>query len=549
MKYNRFLSLGVTAIAFIAVFVPAGASQASTSSTTVPGLTVTSEALSDISVVHGTDDVLFFRGQLHASQTDDILIDALIVEDENGTEWDDRIDNLTLYINGLFVDIDNTVSLERGVFNGFNYTVLAGTTVEYEIYGDISSGLNPGVVDVKLVEIDAQEVSTNDAVYAVDSVGNDIRTNNLTTERDVTIVATGDLSVEVDTNMVGLRSDRWVLAGEDNVLIGRIQLQAVHEDVALEDLTLTFLPGSGAATLSDFLDTVDNVSVYQDSTLTTMVGSVGVGSNVITFDDLDFVVPQNHTTYLYIGVDLNKFGAGPTDTASEDLQFQFHVEEDGTTAEGVMTNDTIIPSVNERKLSRIVGIAGTRIYLNTDFADGVLVGGNQTLFRFNVTADAGSNATRAGDSLTTFLRQIQIQLATDVGTPTSENVTNLEICRVDSGVCLPLNTVGTLSDTNTVVRLQTQNDNRVATMRKPNSGFNEINSGETVTYAIRGTVTNVQDKFLQVSIIGLNNGGFGWAYDLDNNDRNNVDRIHQDVRADEPVSLNYPALVGGSLAN
>lgn len=519
-------------------------------------LIVRSRSLSNETVVNGTDDVLVFRGQLEASDVSDITVSSITVEDDNGTAWDDLVDSLDLYVGkgtNLIdtterVDFDSSVSSEQAIFNGLSITVPAGSSnkVDFEIYAQIADGSGTGTFDVKVTDVDADDEDDDD-VTPEDKDG--VALGEVTTNRDVTVTGSGTLTLEVENNITGLKKDRWVLAGEDKALLGAIELQADNEAVKLEDLSLFVQSTSASSTVQN---TFDSFGVYTDVTLTDLIATEDATSGLVTFDGVDFVTGNDETEYLYIGAVVNSIGTADDGTATASTTLSFRVSSTATTAEGEDSTSSITPTINNPSTAtNDVTVAGTRVFVETSFADGTLTAGvNKTLFSFKVSADANGNTDDNGDSLSSLLQAVKLELSTDVATDASENVSNLKLCNSATGSCVSLNTVTTLNSSTQTTQLQTGTDGFVSLTSTPAfvaDESNVVNDGETVTFTVKGTVSNVTDKFLQVVVTNLDEGGLIWAYDTD--DDGTADFEHIDLRKDEPVGDNYPTLIGGSLNN
>lgn len=522
-------------------------------------LIVRSRSLTNETVVNGTEGVLVFRGELEAGSTSDILVTSLTVQDDNGTAWDNLVAGLYLYVGDgtNLIDTmdeatarDTSVNGEEAVFTGLNITVPAGSNnkVDFEIYANIEDGSATGTFDVKVTDVDADD-EDDDSVDPVNSSGVTLAVaGGVTTNRNVTVVGTGSLSAVVENNLTGLKKSRWILAGEDTALLGAIELQADNETVKVEDLSIYVTSTANTATIQN---TFDTFVLYTDAALTDDIATADATKGVVTFEDVDFLVDADETEYLYVAARVNSVGTGDDGTATASTTIAFFATSTGWDVVGDDSDDDIAPTVDDSVTTNDVTVAAVRVFADTNFNNGTLTGGvNKTLFSFEVTAEANGNTDDDGDALSAELQRVKLELSTDVGSGTStENVSNLQLCNSGTGTCVALNTVGTLSANTTTVQLQTANDGYVDLT---GVGFtadesNVVDDGETVTFTVKGTVSNVTDKYLQVVLTDMDNGGLVWAYDTD--DDGTVDFSHNDLRKDEPVGEDYPTLVGGSLNN
>ncbi len=551
-------------------------------------LTVRSTALTDDTVVNGTKNVLMFRGTLTAGDTSDVTISSMTFEDENGTAWSNRIDGLKLFIEsdpgeGINIEtdtpvkVDNTVSSDTAVFNGFEYTVgkTSAGAVMFEIYADITDGSTTGDVNVKLTAVSATD-EDSETVAAQGTTSTAISSQALTSSRVITITGTGSVTLAVDTDFTGLRKDKYVLAGTDKVLAGRIQLLATNEDVKIEDLSLdvsTTINTNGltSAQLQDNLqNTFDTISVYSCSDLTSdcLLGtedftfstfSSTTGGNIV-MNNINFVTKDAVKTYIYLAVKVSADGTGSNGTAVPSTTISFDLNDAGTTAEGYDSGDDLAASsVTATENSMTNDLVATSIVLSdvhSTFDGGSLVGGNQTIFSFSVTADGNGNTDDNGNPLEAAIQQLKFLLSTDVSSATAENVSSIQLCSVDTGSCVNVTTSQALNSAgNTSANLQLTGggDASFVTTTAADAAGNQftqdeisIEDGETKEFAIKATISNVTDKFLQVSLQDVDSNGIKWGYDTDGT-ASTYEVRHGDLLMAEPRPTSYPDFFGGSL--
>lgn len=551
-------------------------------------LTIRSSALTDDTVVNGTKNVLMFRGTLTAGDTSDVTISSMTFEDENGTTWSNRLDGLKLYFEsepgeGINIEtdepakVDNTVSSDTAVFNGFEYTVgkTSAGAVDFEVYADITDGSTTGTVNVKLTAVSATD-EDSETVAAQTSTSTAISSQALTTARDITIASTGSVTLAIDTDFTGLRKDKYVLAGSNKVLAGRIQLLATNEDVKIEDLSLDVsstlnLNGKTSAQIqSDLQNTFDTISIYSCSDLTSdcLLGtedfsfssfSSTTGGNIV-MNNINFVTEDAVKTYLYIAVKLSGDGTGANGTAVPSTSVAFDLNDAGTTAEGYSSGDDIAAaSVTATENSMTNDLVATSIVISdvhSTFDGGSLVGGNQTIFSFSVTADGNGNTDDNGNPLEAVIQQLEFLLSTDVSSATAENVSSIQLCSVDTGTCVNVTTSQALNsagNTSAALKLTGAGNVQVVTTTVADAEGNQfstdeisIEDGETKEFAIKATIANVTDKFLQVSLQDVDSNGIKWGYDTDGT-ASTFEVRHGDLMMAEPRPTSYPDFFGGSL--
>lgn len=543
-------------------------------------LTVRSNALTDDTVVNGTKNVLMFRGELEAGDTSDIEITSLTVEDSNGTAWDNRIDGLKLYIESAPgeginiesdtpIDVDNSVTAEQAVFNGFNYSVGAssGNAVMFEIYADITDGSTTGTVDVMVTDLSAtdEDSETVNAEVATGTIL--VSAAPVLTDRDITITGTGSVTLEIDTDFTGLRNDKIAVAGDKDIMAARLLLVASNEDVKIEDLGLAI---HSSSTLANLEATFDSISVYScsDLSLDCLLGTEDFSpasytqntSGTITMNNIDFIVPDNSQAYLYVAVDTNTDGTGVDGTASPSTSIYVSIKDSLTTAEGYDSKDDLAASaVTATEATFPTSDASNNVAVHSivvsevvnTFDGGSLVGGNQTLFSFEITADGNTNTNDAGTLLDAQIQGIQLQISTDLAS--EANLSGVQVCSVETGSCVNVTTTTSLTASNSTVLYElTGATDGFVDFTAPDNESNSfstdeisIESGETKGFVVKGTVGNSTDKFLQGSIQDLNAGGVRWAYDTD--DDGTVDVTLGDMKMNEPRPTEYPDVFGVAL--
>ncbi len=536
-----------------------------TMSVSPSSLTVRSTALSDETVVAGTDNVLLYRGTLEAGSTSDVTLTSLeFREGSNDSDlWQSLVDDMKLYIApvGETVDtatdlVDNTSDLddEIALFNGFNYVVKAGSSnkVNFEVYGNITDGSATGAVELQAVDADAED-EDGETVNPINASGStlDDSSNAVVSSRVLTVSGSGSLTAVIDTNYTGLRNDFYVLAGTQKQLAGRIQLRATNEDVKLKDLVIfaTSTDQGGGDTVSVLNSTFDSITLYEDAAMTKPLasddfsgGTAGDGVTT-TLEDINYVIPRDTTKYLYIGINVNSIGNGDNATATSSVDLKLQARDTNTTAEGMSSKTDLSASsitVTETLTNKMTVLGAQVTNVTTNFASGDLVGGEQTFFTFSVTANAGSNTDVSGDALDVLLTSVKLQLATDAA-----SVTGTKLCRVSTGNCINLTTTSPWTSPGV---LETPGGaGSVLFSNFTNVDDRRVNNGETVQYEVRGTFSGVTDKFAQGSLQDVNSSGLVWGYDLDNNNVVDINASFSDLKKMEPRWSGYPDVVGGTL--
>ena len=532
-------------------------------------LVVRSSALSDDTVVNGTKNVLLYRGTLEAGSTSDVNITSMTFGTSSlSNAWSNRLDGVKLFVVGLNDTVDpvvtapastdNTVTSNEAIFDGMDVTVKKGSAnrMKLEVYGDITDGSTTGDVALELTAVDANDEDDQD-VAAENSSGVLISVTALASDRAITIAGTGTLTIVMDTDYTTLKNDRYALAGTAKYLAGRMKLVADREDVSINDLSIRFVTNSAASTFSDLDLNIDTISLYSDPSMADnkLLGTADFSAST-TIQDLGYTVSNGQTAYLYIGLKLNSVGTEADGTAVVSSSFKIKADATGVDVKGASSNDDIVPTVTASTLTNDVTIAPVKITdVSSDFAGGSLVGGNQTVGSFKVTADAGRNTDSSGDVLSAHLLTLGLQLSTDVGASAASNTSALQLCRVDSGNCISLMTTSTggagasriLSATNTTVTLidATSGTSTINMSLFADNNDEYVDSGETAEFTVKATMANTVDHFVQVKVVSLNSSGM--SYGVDTTGDGTDDYFFYDIRKDAPRGTDYPSLTSKAL--
>ncbi len=505
-------------------------------------LTIRQSALSNETVVNGTKNVLVYRGTLEAGSTSDVTVTSLTVGATSTDQaWDGVVDGLKLFIGGVQVSNDNTVTSEEAVFTGFSNVIPAGSAnkVTFEVYADLTDGSTVEMVQVQVEDADATD-EDDDTVNAVNASNVTVSSGSpVVGSRILTISGTGTLTAVLDSNYTGLRNDFYAVAGTQKQLAGRVQLKALYEDVELEDLVVYVSSTWSSASVVEA--TFDSLNVYADAAMTELLGTADVTSGAVTIENVDFVVPADSTKYIYLGLNLNSVGTGDNGTATASTSIFLALQDSGTTANGVSSNDDIDPTVTATTGNDIIVAGSTVSNLATSFAGGNLAGGEQVFFTFAVTANSGSNTDNSGDNLDLYLTQLKLSLSSDV-----DSVTSTKLCRVSTGNCLNIYQTTPVSSTVNNTTFYTPGaSGYVDVTGFTNSDDERVDNGQTALYELRGTFSGVTDAYAQGSIQDVETGGIVWGYDL--NDNGTLDYIHASLLQMEPRSSGYPDITGAAL--
>ncbi len=372
-------------------------------------------------------------------------------------------------------------------------------------------------------------------------------------------VIAGTLLMQIDNNYPALSNDRYALAGTQKFLAGRIKLEAANENINLRSLAVLFSPNSVNTNLDNLRNSIDSIMLYSDPSMADaqLLSRADFVSPTTTFENVTYTVTKDTPSYLYIALKLNSVGTAFDGTAVPNSSFKIAVAGSGHNVTGVNSAAAISPATSDTKTNDITIVPIKIADVSSFFEGGTLVGGNQTIFSFRVTADAAfgvvadvdRNTDEFGNMLSVHLLQLGLQLSTDVGTAIASNTSALQLCRVGSGQCIDLGTSGgsILSATNTTVTLVNAG---TGTSTINMSAFAQdhdeyVQSRETVEYIVKGTFSNTTDHFVQVRLINLNNKGL--SYGVDTSGDGQDDYFFYDIRRNAPRGNDYPNITGRSL--
>ncbi len=371
------------------------------------------------------------------------------------------------------------------------------------------------------------------------------RLSRLATRLTITPPPPPTLGVKIDTNYPRLLNDRYILAGTERALAGRIELKATGGDVKLKNLVVNV---SSRNTRPDIENTFATISIYEDPAMTKLLASKQVTVGAVALQNINYVIPKDTTQYLYLGLTVNGIGTGENSTAISNVTVTLGLKDNLTTAVSVLSNKELpkrdVVVLEKVYTKAMTTLAAQVVDVSSRFTGGTISVGEQTFFTFGVTAHAGTNTDQTGDSLSVFLTRLKLQLASDVA-----NVTNIKLCRVNNAMddqgCIDLQQVTPISGNNDITMLQTATDGFVDMTDFAITDNRRISNGETAYFELRGTFSNVADKYAQGSVQDVHSSGIVWGYDLDSN--GSLDFTFTDLKKTDPRPSGYPDIFGGVL--
>jgi hypothetical protein len=364
-------------------------------------------------------------------------------------------------------------------------------------------------------------------------------------------VAQGTLSMTIDTQYGNLVNDRYALAGTEKFLAGRIKILASNEGMQIRNLVIQFSTNSPATSLIDLTNSINRVSLYSDPSMAdnTLLAMADFAPETL-LQGLDYAVQNGVPTYIYIGIKLNSVGIDFDSTAIPSTSFKVGLGRAGHDIRGLVSNNNIAPTIGAAR-SNDITIAPIKITnVASNFAGGSIVGGNQILGSFSITADGGRNTDQFGDVAKAHLLQLGLKLATDVGTALSSNTRDIQLCRVESGNCIalgtPMNSPAFSATTTELILVNEWSGTSTINMSEFQDNSDEyIDSGETANFVIRGTLSNTVDHFAQIKVVNLNTNGLVYGFDTD---ANGIEEYtFYDIRKDIPRGNDYPSVISRPL--
>lgn len=283
-----------------------------------------------VSVVRGSMNTDAIKFQMQADDVSSVLVNSITVQGVVSSGACTFTSNtisaarLWMWSNGTYVQVEQQ--------NGFD---IVGDSLTFDNFNDIEIPASETQVFLVTVDIvdsqllagcefgvkvtDAQADDDDNNALDVTVGGLAISGNPTSIGRTIRITDSGSLNVNVDTTDAKTNKARHVLAGTTSDYVASFELNAVNEAIELEDVTIT-ATGAGAG---DFADAVNEVVVYNDAG--TELFREQVVSNVVSFDNVNFVVPLG-TTNLYVKIISDTVGNNANGTTMQDVQLTFSAQ-------------------------------------------------------------------------------------------------------------------------------------------------------------------------------------------------------------------------------
>ncbi|MBD3311231.1 MAG: hypothetical protein GF349_01885 [Candidatus Magasanikbacteria bacterium] len=395
-------------------------------------LTITNTALTNKTVVGGSTDVQVYEGKLSAGTSSDIKITEIVFntydassDNEDTLFSDTNISQLRLYINGVMVkaksgsitEAANDTSDGSMTFSALNTTIPSGDTYTVKIEADFASNLS-GTGEFALSIPTAASVTARDQDNELLTSSN----KNTVTEiesREVTLAATGDLLVDMQTDGTNWNRDLYLLAGNgyaEDRYAGELYFRAKNEDVLVEDLYLEVTSTTNATE-----DDIESISLVDGDGVVVMTEAFV--SPTTTFDNLDYVVEAESSQSLYILINAkgSNVDGDPSSTATAGRSISLMIY--NVVARGQDTGDSISMSSGSDSpafgsydhvrdtVSSTIMTSVLSSAVNA-MSDGTLTGGNgKTVGKYTFTFDNADNRNSDNTVATTTLTTLVLNFA------------------------------------------------------------------------------------------------------------------------------------------
>lgn len=363
--------------------------------------TLTQTSVNDRELVLGNGvETVLYKGKVSVGDSDDVELRSIDFTEKTTAsgvtvDIDDIIDNATLNIGGTTYDAD--VDSDSVDFTSINHIFAAGAdNVEVLVTATLKDDDSVTSGETLTIELLSANVDLEDS-DGEDLAGANITLTTGSNDTTTTLLDNGNFFVRVINDEDSDDSlENTVLAGESNVVIAELEIEAEYEDMRVKDLVFTV---SGA---TDFSDTLDSVSLVSGSTVLAEGAIVTFsGSTLITFED-DFVISEDDGEMdAELVADLNPITGVGDATSSVAGDIIVTVSAVGSDVTGVHSADDITPDTTGTVGGETVSIVPTIITpaLVSSLND-------TTTPRISIFSDAGNNTDADEDEIDSTITEI-----------------------------------------------------------------------------------------------------------------------------------------------
>lgn len=392
VTFNAFGSTDVRNLdnnTYVSDIIPTAAISGNTHTVQTAGLTV-SNASTPVSQTYilGTQGVALAGVNFKADDATDVRISTIKVVGASSTDVRNLVLSAGLW-NGS-TQVGNLKSPDTSgamIFDNLNMTVAKGTTMTLILKGNLAgSGATPKFINF---------VIPTDDVDATDADSNSVAATPVTTNiggTSMKISAGGSVTVALAADDTDSEAG-LVVGGGTNVVLAKYKFSSTDEELKLNKVRFTTASAAG----------VSSMSLYDASLL--VGGPVAVdGSGNADFSGVNFVIPKDGSRVLTVKANLNSVGstgvAGGTDIKVALSNASGTMEIRGTSAgSSTLLKPETVGSLN----SAITAITpNSKLVFKTkptislaSLPSSTLVGGDQTVLRFTVSADAAGDVSFA----------------------------------------------------------------------------------------------------------------------------------------------------------
>lgn len=394
-------------------------------------LEITRDSISNEDVVLGDSTILVFKGDIEAGSAEDVKLNSLtFTNDISG-----KVDDIDKIIAKAFLKIGSEtiestdINATQIKFTGLSKVIKAGSSnkADFELSVKFKkaddSAITKGSKDKVSFKISATEAEGVDT-------GNDVAGGNFkvptTASNTVTLATRGSIKVKVDTeeddsNVVLVDEERFALAGTNNVVLAKVELDSDKEDIKVKDLTFVDTSSTnGDGTKLE--DSFTNVRLVK-SDLSTLIanantsvedgsGSAGAKRDwKVRFEDIsNFEVDTEGKTVVYVVADVKAIDEGETGgnaVSGTVAKLEYSAAE----YEGVNSVDTLESSdISEgNKIANNVTVVASDVAsVEVNERSPVFTGTSSTVAEIVFTPKTSSNVDASDDKITSNVKKVTL---------------------------------------------------------------------------------------------------------------------------------------------
>lgn len=380
--------------------------------------------------VKGSDDVNLARFTFTAGDAMDVTVSSIVLAgylDEDGdgtyTQGTDNSVDIKNVVTSVWLEdedgnqLDNARSFSAGdaTFNALAWTIEAGTTEVLNVYGDVSnSAFYNSTNDFVAVDID----SAASDITSEDVEGNSLtetgdNPNGTATNPNVAMTISGGGTFAIAEATADPIETQIAAQGAEDLLVGRFKLTAADEDFEVKKLTFTSA-GTVNGTAVTNIPTTDPTTVDNILSLTLKYPTdvddpdnlngekeISMSGTNVKFTNLGVMVPKDDSVYVELYANLNDHNRDGGGLDSDDgMTFRLNTGDAEGEAYGDFsaTGQGSGTGYTEDEVSDVTLSNTTYVYRtiptvanDTSLGSSLILGPNQEVYRFTVSADSNEN--------------------------------------------------------------------------------------------------------------------------------------------------------------